>query len=265
MTLTKTLLLTACAFAFGFSTLPAQAAEQAAAEKPAAEKAKLPFDENQRAAMEDFVRNFILDNPEVLMESVNRYRQAEAQKKEEGAVKVLKDNMAFLKNGKHPETGNKKGDVLVVEFFDYNCGYCKHALKSVQELTQKDKNVHVVFMEFPILSPQSTVASKWAVAANKQGKYWEFHQALLESNAPKDEDNLSKIAKSVGLDVDKLKKDAGSKEVEEYLASVKDFGDKLDVTGTPAFVVGSQIVRGYLEYEPFKTIVDEERKKLSAK
>lgn len=90
-------------------------------------------------------------------------------------------------------------------------------------------------------------------------------RVVLESNAPKDDENLTKIAKSVGFDVEKLKKDAASKEVEEYLASVKEFGDKLEVSGTPAFVVGSQIVRGYMEYEPFKTIVDEERKKLGTK
>ena len=270
MTFAKSLLLTVCLLACGLSGLPARAetaATTTVAVAPAATtatpaKSKLPFNEDQKAAMEDFVRNFILDNPEVLIESVNRLRQEENKKKEEGSVKVLKENMAFLKSGKHPEAGNKNGDVLVVEFFDYNCGYCKRALKAVQELVEKDKNVRVVFMEFPILSPQSTVASKWAVAANMQGKYWAFHQAVLESNAPKDDENLAKIAKDVGLDVAKLKKDANSKDVETYLASVKDFGQKLQVTGTPAFVVGDQIVRGYMEYEPFKTIVDDERKKL---
>lgn len=228
---------------------------------PVAAKGKLPFAEDQRAAMEDFVRNFILDNPEVLMESVNRYRDKEQKKQEEGSVKVLKDNLGFLNNSKHPQIGNPKGDITVVEFFDYNCGYCKHALKSVQELTEKDKNVKVIFMEFPILSPTSTVASKWAIAANMQGKYWAFHQAALESTAPKDDTNLAKIAQSVGMDVDKARKDAESKEVETYLASIKDFGGKLNVSGTPAFIIGQQIVRGYVEYPAFKTIVDDERKK----
>lgn len=274
MRFAKSLFLTACLLACGLSGLPARAETAATATPVAAPasapaatqagtaKSKLPFNEDQKAAMEDFVRNFILDNPEVLIESVNRLRQEENKKKEEGSVKVLKENMGFLTSGKHPETGNKKGDVLVVEFFDYNCGYCKHALQAVQELVEKDKNVRVIFMEFPILSPQSTTASQWAVAANMQGKYWDFHQAVLGSNAPKDEDNLAKIAKSVGLDVNKMKKDAKSKQVEDYLASVKEFGQKLQVSGTPAFIIGSQIVRGYLEYAPFKTIVDEERKKL---
>lgn len=255
MTNFKSLLLTGCAVLIGATSVAH------AETSPAAAKGKLPFSEDQRAAMEDFVRNFILDNPEVLMESVNRYRDQEVKKKEEGSVKVLNDNISFLNNSKHPQIGNPKGDVTVVEFFDYNCGYCKHALKAVQELTEKDKNVKVIFMEFPILSPASSVASKWAVAANMQGKYWAFHQAALESAAPKDDVNLAKIAQSVGMDVEKAKKDANGKEVEAYMASVREFGDKLSVTGTPAFIVGQQIIRGYVEYPAFKTIVEDERKK----
>ncbi len=251
MNLSKSLFLTLCATFIGFTSF-------ANAEAPAS---KLPFAEDQRAAMEDFVRNFILDNPEVLMESVNRFRTAEEKKKEEGSLAILKENMGFLNSGKHPEIGNPKGDVLVVEFFDYNCGYCKRAMQAVRELSENDKNVKIIFMEYPILSPQSTFVSKWAVAANMQGKYWAFHQELLSSSAPKDEENLTKIAQKVGLDVAKLKKDAEGKDVESYLTSVKEFGQKLNVSGTPAFVIGGQIVRGYIEYPAFKTIVDEERKK----
>ncbi|MBL8641232.1 MAG: DsbA family protein [Alphaproteobacteria bacterium] len=249
----KSLFLAGCAVIFGATSF--------AHAEPSAQAQKLPFREDQRAAMEDFVRNFILDNPEILMESVNRFRDKEVKKKEEQSISVLKENMNFLSNPQHPRIGNPNGDITVVEFFDYNCGYCKHALKSVQELTQKDKNVKVVFMEFPILSATSTLASKWALAANMQGKYWAFHQAVLESNAPKDDDNLIKIAKSVGMDIEKAKKDVAGKEIESYMASVRGFGEKLSVTGTPAFIVGQQIVRGYIEYPAFQTIVDGERNK----
>lgn len=253
MTSTKSIFLTLCAALIGFTSV-AQAETTPSA-------TKLPFPEDQRAAMEDFVRNFILDNPEVLMESVNRFRTEEEKKKEEGSVNILKENMGFLTSGKHPEIGNSKGDVMVVEFFDYNCGYCKHAMQAVRELSEKDKNVRIIFMEYPILSPQSVMASKWAVAANMQGKYWAFHQELLQSSAPKDEANLTKIAEKVGLDVAKLKKDAEGKDVEAYMTSVKEFGQKLNISGTPAFIIGEKIVRGYVEYPAFKTIVDDERKK----
>lgn len=226
----------------------------------AAPAAKLPFSEDQRAAMEDFVRNFILDNPEVLMESVNRYRQSEDKKKDDGVAKVLKDSAGYLNSGVHPEIGNPKGDVLIAEFFDYNCGYCKRAMQAVRKLAENDKNVRIIFLDYPILSPQSTEAAKWAVAANMQGKYWAFHQALLETSAPKDEANMTKIATAVGLDVARLKKDAASKEVESYLNAVADFGHRLNVEGTPGFIVGGQVLRGFVEYEGFKTIVENERK-----
>ena len=250
MNLTKSLILTFCALTLGLSPVASYA-----------ESAKLPFNEDQRAAMEDFVRNFILDNPEVLVESVNRYRQAEDQKKEEGSVKVLKENMSYLNNGKHPEIGNPKGDVTVVEFFDYNCGYCKRAMQTVRKLAQNDKNVRIIFMDYPILSPASSDAARWAVAANMQGKYWEFHQALLETPAPKTVENMTKIAQSLGLDVAKLQKDAAGETVKAYLDGVADFGHKLNVTGTPGFIVGTQILRGFMEYEGFKTIVEAERQK----
>lgn len=250
MTFKKSFLSLALATVIGFTSF-AQAETTA--------PSKLPFNEDQRAAMEDFVRNFILDNPEVLMESVNRYRANEDQKKEETSKKVLEDSKDFLAAGKHPEIGNPKADVVVVEFFDYNCGYCKRALNVMQELSQKDKDVRIVFMDLPILSPQSAVAAKWAVAANMQGKYWAFHQAVLESSAPRDEDNLTKIAKSVGLNVDKLKVDAEGKKVEDYLASVKDFSQKLNISGTPAFLINQEIVRGFIEYPAFETIVKSQR------
>lgn len=253
MTHFKSLILTTCAVLMGGTSF-AQAETTPAT-------GSLPFSEAQRPAMEEFVKNYILEHPEVLMESVNRFRANEEKKKDEDVVKTLKQNMSFLNKAEHPVIGNPKGDVTVVEFFDYNCGYCKHALKTVQELTEKDKNVKVIFMEFPILSPTSSVASKWALAANKQGKYWAFHQAVLESQAPKDDENLSKIAQSVGVDVEKAKKDVASKEIEDYLASVKDFGAKLQISGTPGFVIGEQIVRGFIEYPAFKTIVDDERQK----
>lgn len=253
MTSTKSLFLTLCAAFFGFTSM--------ATAETSPSPAKLPFPEEQRAAMEDFVRNFILDNPDVLMESVNRFRAEEEKKKEEDSVAVLKENMGFVTNGKHPEIGNPKGDVTVIEFFDYNCGYCKQAMKTVRELSEKDKNVKIIFMEYPILSPQSVMASKWALAANMQGKYWAFHQELLESNAPKDEANLKKIAEKMGLDTAKLKKDAESKEVESYMTSVKEFGQKLNISGTPAFIIGERIMRGFVEYPAFKTMVDDERKK----
>lgn len=230
-----------------------------------AEDAKsAPFTEEQKGALEDFVRDFIMNDPEVLVESVNQMHAKEAQKQEEAAATALKANSDFFyKNDKLPFVGNAKGDITVVEFFDYNCGYCKRALDAVKKTIEDDKNVRVVFVDLPILSPQSETAAKWALAANKQGKYWEFHKAIMESNAPKSDDNLADIAKSAGLDVKKLKADAAGKDIEEELAANHtNAAQKLQISGTPAFIVGDQIIRGFVEYDGFKAIIADERKKL---
>ncbi|HPQ50405.1 MAG: DsbA family protein [Alphaproteobacteria bacterium] len=222
----------------------------------------LPFTENQKGAMEDFVRNFILENPEVLVESVNRMHAKEQQQKEEGAKDALKKNSDyFYKDPSVPEVGNPKGDITVVEFFDYNCGYCKRAFDIVNKAIETDQNIRVRFIEFPILSPQSEVASKWALAANKQHKYWEFHKAMMNSTAPKTEETMTDIAKTVGLDVDQLKKDAASEDITNELNKNREMAASLGLSGTPAFIVGEQILRGYVEYEGFKSIIEDERKK----
>lgn len=245
---------------------PSFAAEKAvekAVEKSAATASgkDLPFTEDQRGAMEDFVRDFILNNPEVLMESVNRMNEKAQKKQNEDAQKVVEENRAFFYTDPSlPEAGNPKGDVTVIEFFDYNCGYCKHALDVVKKVVDNDKNVRVRFIDFPILSPQSETASKWALAAAKQGKYWEFHQAVMTSPAPKTEENLANIAKTVGLDVEKLKKDAASDEVKKEIERNKEMAQKLGINGTPGFIVGKEILRGFAEYDAFKTIIDKQRK-----
>lgn len=228
----------------------------------AAEAPKAPFNEEQKAALEDFVRDFIMNNPEVLIESVNKMREAEVKKQDEAAKSALETKKDFFYNNPQlPSVGNPKADITVVEFFDYNCGYCKHALDTVKKNVENDKNVRFVFIDLPILSPQSETAAKWALAANKQGKYWEYYQALLESTAPKSDENLADIAKSVGLDVERLKKDAASDEVSAIIAANHEAARALNVSGTPAFVIGDEIVRGYMEYEGMKSVIADQRKK----
>ncbi len=228
----------------------------------AASSSDLPFTEAQRGAMEDFVRNFILDNPEVLIESVNRMHEKEQQQKDADAKGALDKYHDYLYEDKAiPQIGNPKGDITVVEFFDYNCGYCKRAFDVVKKTAESDKNVKIRFIELPILSPQSETASKWALAANKQGKYWEFHKELMSSPAPKTEEHLAEVAKTLGLDVAKLKKDAEGEDVAKELEQNKSVANALGISGTPGFVVGDEILRGFVEYEGFKTIIGDQRKK----
>ncbi|MFA7276348.1 MAG: DsbA family protein [Pseudobdellovibrionaceae bacterium] len=218
------------------------------------------FTAAQRGELEDFVRNFILDNPEVLMESVERYREKEGKKAEDQATKSLEEAKPYIYSGKHPEAGNPKGDVTVVEFYDFNCGFCKRAFDVLNQAIEKDKNLRVILLDLPILSPASEVAAKWALAAHKQGKYWEFHKAVITSSAPKDEENLGKIAATLGLDATKLKADAASEEIATQLKEIRDLAQKLGVSGTPGFVVGGQIIRGYVDLPVFVNMVAEARK-----
>jgi protein-disulfide isomerase len=230
-------------------------AETGAAKSPAT------FTQAQKDEMEDFVRNFILDNPEVLIEAVNRYHQEEQRKQEETAQSALKNEQAYLSDPSLPFAGAAKPEITIYELFDYNCGYCKRAFEAVNQVIENEKNVKVVFLDLPILSPQSKTAALWSLAANKQGKYFAFHKGMMTSQAPKDEENMTAIAKEAGLDVEKLKKDAGSKDVQAELDKVSAFAGKISVTGTPAFIIGGQIIRGYVPYDAMKTIIADELKK----
>ena len=225
----------------------------------AAESAE--FSPAQKKALEGIIKDYIMNNPQVLMDSVNNYRSEEQKNQEAGAVKALKENREMLINGKYPDVGNKKADVTVVEFFDYNCGYCKQGYESVQQSLNNDKNIRFVFVDFPILSESSHLAAKYALAAQKQGKYFELHRELMQFKGPKTDDSILQLAKKAGLDTDRLKKDMADPAIETEIKDNIALAEKLQITGTPAFIIGDDIIRGYVPYEGMKTMVEATRKK----
>lgn len=242
-------------------TTTAFAATMLMASPAIAQDAKLPFSPDQKAAMEDFIRDFILDNPEVLMESVNRFKEREEKKQDEDALSAVNKYKDFLYNNKDmPQTGNPKADITVVEFFDYNCGYCKRAYEAVQETLDKDKNVRFVFVELPILSESSRDVAEWAMAAQKQGKYFEFHREAITLNGPKTIPAMEAISKKLGLNVEQMRKDAKSAETQALLEKKVEVAQALRITGTPGFIIGDQIVRGYVPFEGMKAIIADARK-----
>jgi protein-disulfide isomerase len=161
-----------------------------------------------------------------------------------------------------PIVGNLKGDVTVIEFFDYNCGYCKRAFKDVAGLVEKDKQVKFILKEFPILNKGSEEAAKVALAARLQGKYWEFHRAMLESQGQANEASALRVAEKVGLDIAKLKKDMASAEVKKEIDDTRAVAQKLGIQGTPYFLVGERIIPGAPEnlLEQMNKLVAEVRK-----
>ncbi len=211
------------------------------------------------ADVERIVRDYIVSNPQVILSSVDDYQKKSMQEKMSGALEANKD-MVF-KDANSPETGNPKGDVTVVEFFDYNCGYCKKVLPMVQELLEKDKNVRFVFKDFAILGPTSETAAKWALAAHKQKKYFEYHQALMNNNTPIDDALLEKIAKDIGMDAGQAKKDIESTAVLLQLEKNRALAGKLGMSGTPAFVIGDEIIPGAVGLDQVQAKIADQRKK----
>jgi protein-disulfide isomerase len=158
--------------------------------------------------------------------------------------------------------GNAEGDITVAEFFDYNCGYCKRGLADVVKLVESDPKVRVVFKELPILSKGSEEASHVALAARKQGKYWELHRALLEAKGHVNEAAALRIAEKLGLDMDKLKQDMASPEVKAEVEKSEALAKKLGVNGTPHFLIGDRAIPGAPDdlYEQLARNVGELRK-----
>jgi protein-disulfide isomerase len=209
--------------------------------------------------VEKIVEEYLMNNGKVIMDSVDAYqRKAVNERSAEG----IKNNRDALFNDKDaPFLGNEKGDVVVVEFFDYNCGYCKRVLPEVQKLVEGDKNVKVVFIDFPILGPTSETAARWAMAAHKQDKYFEFHRRLMEHQGQISDDALRDVAKEAGLDVDAAAKIIDSSEITMHIEKNRKLGQDVGVNGTPAFVIDDQLFPGAVPLEQLKAAVDAQRAK----
>lgn len=230
---------------------------------PAADAPAGLFTADQVKAMGPVIDAYIMDNPDIVIRAYEKHQRQLSEKADTQAKSVAADIKAKVAAGDStlPIMGNPKGDVLIVEFFDYNCGYCKKAYPSVSEVLKADKNVAVAFVEFPILSPQSHDAAAFALAAKRQGKYWEAHQALMSTTAPKTEDLFKKIAEDLKLDHAIIKADMASDEVAKELEAHMTLGQSAGINGTPAFFVNDNVVRGMLDVPGLKSAISEARKK----
>ncbi|WP_342642480.1 DsbA family protein [Rhodoligotrophos ferricapiens] len=224
------------------------------------------FSESQRSEIIDTVRKYLLENPEFLREVINALEEKEQQQQLSQATAAIKDNAAALfRNDNDYVAGNPQGDVTLVEFFDYNCGYCKRSQPDVMALIEGDKQLRFVLKEFPILGPASLIASKAAIASKNQNKYWEFHNALMAHSGPLDEAAIFATAGQVGLDVDKLKKDMENEAVNAQIEESYGLARALGVQGTPAFVIGDQFVPGAVGLDVLTKMVGEVRDSGSCK
>ncbi len=220
----------------------------------------------QKKEVEEIVKAYILEHGDVLIESVNKFQAVEqAKQAKEQEIKFgpkVVELAAKIKADKTAaSTGNQDGDIVIVEFFDYNCGWCKKAWTEIQSLLKDDKNVRIVFFDLPVLGPDSLETAKWSLAAKKQNKYFEFHSAMMNHPGQHDTETLKKLSKEAGLDVEKLEKDKASPEIEEEIKKHLEIAESIGVQGTPGFLINDQIFRGYIPYDAMQETIKDIRAK----
>lgn len=211
--------------------------------------------------VQKIVADYLGENPEAIIDSLEKYRTQQETDFRNNAKKNVEKNLEWMVRKDAPSVGAADADVTVVEFFDYNCGYCRKAFSDIQDLIKDDKNVRFVFHEMPILSDQSHEIALWSLAAHKQGKYFEFHSAVMDNKGSRTLKTIKKLAAGVGLDVDQLEKDAKSDAVAEELKKSLEVARDIGIRGTPAFVIGGELYPGYLGEEGLKQTIAATRQK----
>lgn len=193
----------------------------------------------QKKAIETIVHDYLVSNPEVLIEASQALQKKQQNTMQAQAQSAIIENAQTLFAGNSTTVGNPKGDVTVVEFFDYQCIHCKKMAPVMSELVDNNKNLRVVYVEFPIFGKSSEIASRAALAAAMQNKYTPFQKALLKQDKKLTKGSILKIAKSVGLDMKQLEKDMQSDNISKILQDNRKLAEAMRLMGTPAFVIAS--------------------------
>ncbi|MCF8470760.1 MAG: DsbA family protein [Parvibaculum sp.] len=214
------------------------------------------FEGKDKAAVEKIVHDYILENPEVLIEAMHALdkKQQAADLAATQAV-IERNHKAIYNNPDDFVAGNPKGDVTIVEFFDYQCGYCKRSFEPLMEFVKGDGNVRLVLKEFPILGPVSLEASKAAIAAKKQGLYFEMHKALFSHKGQIDSQAILEIAETIGLDIKKLKTDMADPAIADAVSRQYNLAETLKIDGTPAFIAGGEVYPGVADHDRLEAMV----------
>jgi protein-disulfide isomerase len=248
----------------GAPITPAAAQSSSAEQQPAAQSSPVITLSNGQVlnaeTLGPIIEQYLLDHPEVIVKAVNRLQQKQAAAKDADFQAIVAGEQdQLLHAAASPVLGNPKGDVTVVEFFDYKCPYCKRVAGDVIKLIDDDPKVRVVFKEFPILGPDSQLAALAALAAAKQGKYSAFHKAAMEHRGSFTKDVLLQIGKEVGADVDKLQADMSDPSLMAEIEANRAMAEKLGIEGTPAFIIGTQKVPGAITLDDMKQLVGKAR------
>ena len=219
-----------------------------------------------RTDIEKIVREYILQHPEVLLDSIRMYQERERAAQQQKLRDAVKGHQAELSGDPTtPSAGEPGRAVTVVEFFDYRCGYCKQVSPIVAKLLSDRSNLRVVFKEFPILGPESTLAAKASLAAQRQGAYLKFHQALMATAEPITAGAIDRLASQMGLNAPKLKADMELPEIAAMLDKNMKLAETIGVSSTPTFVIGSELVAGAMTEDSFRNLLKAHEPKTPSK
>jgi protein-disulfide isomerase len=206
------------------------------------------------------VREYLLENPTVIVEALEalqaRQQQTE-QQQSRGALSAHSDRL--LNSRQDPSIGNPNASVTVVEFFDYQCPYCKRMAEDLVKLTEEDPDLRIVFKEFPVFGTESTLAARAALAAAKQGKYAEFHVAIMGFRGAPSETAIFRLADQLGLNEERLRKDMQSEEIEAMIQANYQLAQQIGVRGTPAFIIGDELIPGALSPQAMRDLIARKR------
>jgi protein-disulfide isomerase len=222
------------------------------------------FTATQRGEIEKIIKEYLVAHPEVLQDAMSELEKKQAADEVAKNQAAVKDNTEEIFNSpRQVTTGNPQGDVTFVEFFDYNCGYCKRAMSDMFDLLKSDGKLKVVLKEFPVLGPGSVEAAKVAVAVRMQDpggkKYMAFHQKLLGGRGQADKAKALAAAKDAGLDMARLEKDMQSDEIKTTLEDNLKLAEKLGLNGTPSYVIGSNVIVGAVGLDKLKENINTAR------
>jgi protein-disulfide isomerase len=225
--------------------------------------AKENMSDAQRKEVEAVVQDYILKNPEVLMRAIQTYQiKMQAEKRNQARKNLTNLTSELSYNVGSPVIGNPAGNVTIVEFFDYRCGYCKRVFPTIQALLEEDGNIRYVLKELPILGPDSLFASQAALAVwnTTPEQYLPFHAALMASRGSLNAEKIFTIAEDLGLDKIAITKNMKNESVNNELNKNAELSERLDITGTPAFIIGDQLSPGAVSMQEIKRMVALARK-----
>lgn len=226
----------------------------------AAESALTP---EQTKAIQELIRQYLREHPEILVEAIQAIRTKQEAAEQAKVRDALKDRRTDIeRDSNSPVGGNPNGDVTVVEFFDYRCGFCKRVHPTIAELLKSDANVRLVYKEFPILGPESVVAARAALATFKlnPAKYAAYHDALMTARGNLTPEKVFAIATDAGLDPKTIAKRMDEPDIARIIAANLALAEELGINGTPSFVIGNKIVPGAVDLDTLKKLIAEARK-----